>query len=72
MQQIILTDSSGAVGKLIVELSVPSTVNILSIKRGDVYIAPNGSTRLLANDILYVLAEDVGSIVQLNQALDIN
>ena len=50
---------------------MPATINILAIKRGDVYIAPNGSTKLLANDILSVLAEDKGSLEQLAKSLDI-
>ena len=62
MLEITLTENSKAVGKRIVELMIPATVNILAIKRAHVYIAPNGSTKLQANDILYLLAEDKGSL----------
>ena len=58
MQEIMLTKDSGAVGKRIVELAIPATINILAIKRNAVYIAPNGSTKLMLHDVLYVLAED--------------
>jgi cell volume regulation protein A len=70
MQKIILTENSKAVGRKVVDLQIPSTVNILAIKRSEVYIAPNGSTKLQANDILYVLAEDKRSLELLGQSLD--
>ena len=71
MQKITLTETSKAVGKKIVDLQIPATVNMLAIKRSDVYIAPNGSTKLHANDILYVLAEDKRALQSLGQSLDI-
>ncbi len=71
LTDILLPEGNAVVGKRIVQLSVPSTVNILAIKRGDIYIAPNGSTKLHANDILTVLAEDKPSIELLNRALHI-
>jgi cell volume regulation protein A len=71
MQEIILSEGSKAVGKRIVELPIPVTVNILAIKRSDVFIAPNGSTKLMANDILHVLAEDKHALDLLGHALDI-
>jgi cell volume regulation protein A len=71
MQEITLMENSKAVGKRIVELMIPATVNILAIKRADVYIAPNGSTKLQANDILYLLAEDKRSLELLEESLDL-
>ncbi len=70
LQKIIVTESSKAVGKRIVELNIPVTVNILAIKRGSLYIVPNGSTKLTTNDILYILAEDKTSIEILGQSLE--
>jgi len=70
LQKIIVTESSKAVGKRIVELNIPVTVNILAIKRGSLYIVPNGSTKLTTNDILYILAEDKSSIEILGQFLE--
>jgi len=72
MQEIILNRSASAVGKRIVDLRIPSTVNILAVKRGEYFIAPNGSTKLMANDILHVLAEDSQSLQQFFEALGIN
>lgn len=72
MQEILLSASSNAVGKRIVELTIPATVNILAVKRGEVYIAPNGSTKLLAGDVLSVLAEDKKALEQLSGALDVS
>ncbi len=71
MNEILLTENSSSVGKRIVELTIPPTINILAIKRADVYISPNGSTKLLANDILHVLAEDESSLDLFGQSLDI-
>ena len=50
---------------------IPSRVNIVAIKRSDVYIVPNGSTMLQPEDILYVLAEDERSVELLGEALDV-
>lgn len=72
MQEIILKAGSGAVGKRIVELGIPATVNILAIRRKDVYIAPNGSTMLMEHDVLHVLAEDKGSLELAIQALGVS
>lgn len=58
MHEIVLAENAYAVGKRIFELGVPATMNILAVKRDAAYIAPNGSTTLMANDILYILAED--------------
>jgi cell volume regulation protein A len=71
MQEILLPASSNVIGKKIVQLSVPSAVNIMAIQRGDIYISPNGSTRLQANDKLFILAEDKNALQQLAQSLDI-
>jgi potassium/hydrogen antiporter len=62
MQDFLVPSDSAACEKRIVELNIPATVNILAIKRHNVYIAPNGSTKLMANDILYILAEDKNSV----------
>ena len=69
MKEMRLTKNSGAAGKRIVELSVPPTVTILAVKRAGAYIAPNGSTKLLADDVLYVLAEDEASLQLTRQLL---
>jgi Trk K+ transport system NAD-binding subunit len=71
MREITIAENSKAAGKRIVELSIPATTNILSIKRAGVYISPIGSTTIMANDVLYVLAEDKHSLELLGQSLDI-
>jgi cell volume regulation protein A len=71
MQQLAIPENSKAIGKRIVELAFPATVNILAVKRGEMYIAPNGSTILQLNDVLSVLAEDKKSLALLLEALGI-
>jgi cell volume regulation protein A len=71
LQEIILTEDSKAIGKRIVDLQIPATVNILAVKRSDIYIVPNGSTLLQENDILSVLAEDDHALESLAQALGV-
>jgi cell volume regulation protein A len=71
LQEIILPETSKAAGKRVVELHLPPAVTILAIKRGDVFIAPNGSTKLMQGDILHVLAEDSYSLQTFKNALDI-
>ncbi|MBA2746204.1 MAG: potassium/proton antiporter [Flavisolibacter sp.] len=70
--EFVLKNGSGVIGKRIVELAIPSTVNILAIKRGDIYIVPRGPTRLQENDILTVLAEDKNSLELLKKVLKID
>jgi cell volume regulation protein A len=71
MQEVVLTENSKAVGKRIAELMIPATVNVLAIKRGEVYITPNGATKLMAHDTLYVLAENKTALKLLGETLDI-
>ena len=70
MQEVVLSNHSTAVGRWIVELGVPATVNILAVRRGKVYIAPTGSTMLQAGDELFVLAEDQGAMNDLRQLIN--
>jgi cell volume regulation protein A len=71
MLEVLVTENSRAIGKRILELMIPSTVNIIAIKRGEVYIVPIGATRIQAEDILHVLAEDERSLELLGEALDV-
>lgn len=72
MQKFALPENSRIIGQRIVDVHIPPTVNILAIKRGNVYIAPNGSTKLQANDLVYVLAEDNIALKELFDTLDMN
>jgi cell volume regulation protein A len=71
MQEISLDEKSASVGKRIVELGIPVTVNIMAIKRGNLYISPNGSTRLLSGDRLFILAEDKTALQLAADSLDV-
>ncbi|GAA4321819.1 potassium/proton antiporter [Flaviaesturariibacter amylovorans] len=69
MRELLLPEGAPAAGKRIVELNVPAALNILTVKRNGLYIAPNGSTRLLANDVLHLLAEDDRAIARFAETL---
>lgn len=69
MQGIYINVGSTAAGKRIVDLNIPPTINILAVKRGEVFIAPNGSTKLLADDTMHILAEDKKALELLRQGL---
>lgn len=71
LQEITLSETSKAAGKRVVELHLPHAVTILAIKRGNVFIAPNGSTKLMQGDILHVLAEDSYSLEAFKNTVDI-
>jgi cell volume regulation protein A len=71
LHELLIKDSH-AIGKRIVDLGVPATINILAIKRNDVFIVPNGSTKILENDIVFALAEDKHSLELLAQSLDVD
>ncbi len=72
MEEIRIPDDAPVIGKRIVELGTPATVNILSIERAGVYIVPNGSTKLMGGDILHVLAEDENALELLSGTLGIS
>jgi cell volume regulation protein A len=69
LEKVAVPRGSRVVGKRIVELSLPATINIVAIERSDVYIAPNGSTKLMANDVLHILAEEKGSLEEVDELL---
>jgi cell volume regulation protein A len=58
MEEITITAPSHVIGKKIVSLNIPASVNISYIKRGDMYIQPVGSTIIQDGDILFVLADN--------------
>jgi cell volume regulation protein A len=71
MREVVLPSNSQAAGKRIVDLNIPATINILAIRRSGLYITPHGSTKLLANDIMVVLAEDQHALELLIHNLDV-
>lgn len=64
MQEVTMPEGSRAIDKKIVDLGIPPTINITAIKRDNLFIAPNGSTKIHVHDVLYVLAEDKISMEQ--------
>jgi cell volume regulation protein A len=58
IRELIIDPTSRAAGRKIVDLHFPDTAQIMTIKRKDQYIQPNGSTRLEPNDKLFILADD--------------
>ena len=59
-------------GKKIVEMNIPYSVYIMAIKRDNHYIQPNGSTAILANDVLYFLADDISSLNEMLVSWDLH
>lgn len=55
--------------KRIVDLNFPESAFIVMIKRGDEYIRPGGSTVLMANDVLMVLADSAEDYSKVNECL---
>ena len=69
MAEVIIEAGSPVNGKKIVTLDIPKAANIMTIKRGEKYLIPVGSTRLLAGDELMVLAEDKKTMELVYKAL---
>lgn len=70
--EITLPETSKSVGKKIVELHFPKNTLIAVIQRQGKYVTPNGSTVLLANDRLLVLAEDKSTLEKVYQSLGVS
>jgi cell volume regulation protein A len=68
---IEISETSSVIGKQIVQLGIPRTVLISYIQRDNKYLNPTGSTILMANDKLTVLAENQDSLAKLYECLDI-
>jgi cell volume regulation protein A len=71
MHQIELPPSSAAIGKKIVELNIPLSVHIMSIRRDGEYLQPVGSTTFQQGDVLYVLADNRDALSQAYQSLNV-
>jgi cell volume regulation protein A len=69
MQEISLMPGSSAIGRKVVQLSIPPTVSIIAIKRKDIFIVPVGSTELMRDDVLYILAEDKRGLDLMNETI---
>jgi cell volume regulation protein A len=71
MHQIELPPTSNAIGKKIVDLNIPLSVHIMSIKRDGEYIQPIGSTTFLVGDVLYVLADNKEALAQAYESFNL-
>lgn len=69
MTEIIIPPDSFAVGKKIVDLHFPQAAIITRITRGNKFIAPNGSTRIEANDHLTVLTNSENGVLRIYECL---
>jgi len=58
MIEFTIQEFSPVTDKKIVDLGIPLSVNIMAIKRGDLFIQPVGSTSLKEKDVIYILADD--------------
>lgn len=57
LREVLLTAGAGAIGKRIVELHLPETVQLISIRRNGVYRQPTGSDKLEAGDLLLLVLD---------------
>lgn len=69
LQEIRVLPDYYAVNKRIVDLHFPKSTFIIMIKRDDKYIRPGGSTQILPDDVLMVLADNQEDFVKLNASL---
>lgn len=72
MREVMITAVSKAIGKKIVDLHLPASVHILTIKRHGQFIQPKGSDRLETGDQLFVLAGNEEEFNEFCDILDIN
>jgi trk system potassium uptake protein TrkA len=59
IDEIDLPDDYKYDGVSLVELKLPENINVISIERNDTLIIPRGSTKLMSNDKLLVLSNNI-------------
>jgi potassium/hydrogen antiporter len=72
MKELLVTETSTAAGRRIVELNIPYSVHIMAIRRERHFIQPIGSTQIVAGDTLYLLADDEASLEPVLQSLKLD
>lgn len=70
LTEIIIPEDCPVIGKQLVELGLPKTIEISFIHRNNQYITPNGSTPIEANDKLFVLSENNESLSKVYECLN--
>lgn len=71
MVEINIPEENVVVGKKILELGFPKNAIIAMIKRNKNYITPNGTTKILGNDTLIVLAENYDHLKNVYEVLNL-
>jgi potassium/hydrogen antiporter len=69
--EIRIPENSYPVNKKIVDLDFPKSAIIAMINRNNVFITPNGSTEIAANDLLIVLSDNYDGIDKVYDSLKI-
>ncbi|TXE10618.1 potassium/proton antiporter [Gelidibacter salicanalis] len=69
LQEFTISPDFFAVNKRIVDLNFPRSAFIIMIKRDNQFIRPGGSTEIMANDILMVLADDQQEYIKVHESL---
>ncbi|HKJ65309.1 MAG TPA: CBS domain-containing protein, partial [Desulfopila sp.] len=72
--EFVLKEDDNCNRALVMDLPLPETVNLVSIKRGDKIIIPRGHTRLQSGDVITVFGrlDDLGHIHDLLNTCDIS
>jgi potassium/hydrogen antiporter len=71
LTEIIIPGNCSIVGKQLIDLGLPKTSEIAIIHRDNNYIIPNGSTKIEANDKLFILSENKDSLNKVAECLNI-
>ncbi|MDP4275555.1 MAG: TrkA C-terminal domain-containing protein, partial [Bacteroidota bacterium] len=72
LTDIVIPEDSPIIGRQIVQLKFPKNATISFIQRDNSYMSATGSTVLLSNDKLFILAEDENSMADVYNCLCIN
>lgn len=69
--ELVVPQHSPAIGKKIVQLSLPENSLIVLIKRNGLFVIPRGDTVIIALDLLMIMAEEKQAIKAIKQLLGI-
>jgi potassium/hydrogen antiporter len=69
LREVLLTGGAGSIGKKIVELHLPETVQLISICRNGVYLQPTGADKLEAGDLLLLTMDKKEDFSRINKLL---
>ncbi len=66
---VLIEPGYSCVGKSIVDIGLPNSIIIALIERNNKFFISEGSTKLLDGDNLYIMADDLKSIEELNSCI---